>query len=171
LPKKVDWGLIRKTFVESHEDLTYTQIASMFNVSLAAVEARASSSKTSPKAEDWRGLREAYRIALTSHPISTPKTAHAAVEPEQVEVITRTFPPNQLDTRVILDTAIEKYYMELPNLQPRSLERATDSLCRLLELRNRLYPPTFKEWAKLTLEYGYNLKQMVAELKELVENS
>lgn len=170
MPKKVDWGLIRKTFVESHEDLTYTQIASMFKVSLAAVEARASSSKTNPKAEDWRGLREAYRIAKTSHPVSTPKTAHAAVEPEQVEVVTRT-PAPKLDTRAILDTAIEKYYAELPNLQPRSLERATDSLCRLLELRNKLYPPTFKEWAKLTLEYGYNLKQMVAELKELVENS
>jgi hypothetical protein len=56
VPKKIDWGTIRDTFISSERDLTYSDVASMFGVSRQCVEIKAS-----PKAENWQALREAFR--------------------------------------------------------------------------------------------------------------
>lgn len=147
MPKKIDWPGIEEGYVTGR--LTYREVAKAYNIGLSSVEAKAASG-------DWAAKRKAYRLANELGIV-------AAVQTQIVPIA-----DTVVDPMKIVDLAIAQYAAKIPELEPRSLERATDSLCRLIELRSKLHPPDLESWVKLTLEYGFNLKEVAVKMKEIL---
>ena len=148
MPRKIDWARIEQTYVTS--SVTYRELAKTHGVGLSSIEAKAA-------AGDWANKRRACNLANEA----------GIVAEVQAEVIPMA--DGAIDPMAIVDAAIGLYAAKIPQLEPRSLERATDSLCRLIELRSKLHPPDLEAWVKLTLEYGYDLKQVATKMREILK--
>lgn len=147
MPKRINWSVIEDEFVQGA--MTYRDLAHQYHIGLSTLESKAS-------AGDWQAKRKAFQAATESE--SLPVTATEVMPPLKMS--------GQIDTRVILDSAINRYYAALETLEPRSLERSTDALCRLLELRAKLYPVSLAGLVEQIIERGFTAKQLIEELKE-----
>ncbi len=171
MPKKIDWGTIRDTFISSERDLTYSDVASMFGVSRQAVELKAS-----PKAENWQALREAFR--LTNSPKSTvasvakpnqaepSSTAVAHQDPEESPFPENEREPRQLNINKILEDAIFQSSDALKELEPRSFERTATVLTALIKAYSELNPPTLEALVEKIIQLGYTPKSLVEEMRK-----
>lgn len=174
MPKKIDWGAIRDTFISSERDLTYSDVASMFGVSRQAVELKAS-----PKAENWQALREAFRLTNALRPIvevavSQPTQAEpssTAVEHHnrlESSVPTKERHLEHKDLNNILVDAITQSSNALKELEPRSFERTATVLISLLKAYSELNPPTPKEWAELAVIYKLDPMELLHHLQRAI---
>ena len=152
MPKTIDWIVIEQDYIQG--DLTYKQLATKHGVGISSIESKASTG-------EWTDKRKAYRFARESLAV-----------PTEVVATEITLNQGQIDPREVLNFAIQKYYQALPNLEPRSLERSTDAICRLLELQRKLYPPTPAEWAEYAIaEFKMCPVQLWKEVKSQWEQN
>lgn len=152
MPKQIDWIAIEQTYVTGL--LSYKELSKAYGVGTSSVEGKAATG-------DWAAKRKTYRLAKESG--DTPIKAEEVVSVSPASPVN--LAPGQIDIKQILDSAISRYNEALSTLEPRSLERSTDALCRLLELRAKLYPQTLSALVEQILEFGHSPKELAEELR------
>ncbi|MDP8966161.1 MAG: hypothetical protein M3O33_19700 [Cyanobacteriota bacterium] len=179
MPKKIDWKVIRDAFISSEQDLTYSDVASMFGVSRQGVE-----SKASPKAQNWQALREAFRLTNASSStvearVAEPDQAEpssivvAHHDPEESSFSAQEREPQRIDIDEILVNAISQSSRALQDLEPRSFEKTATVLISLMKTYSERNPPTLAELVDQTIDrcisLGYSSEDFRQELMRRIK--
>lgn len=160
MPKPIDperWQQAKQAYVCGGESLE--AIATQFGISKRAIEKKASE-------EGWAALRKAKAIPKppTHSPTPStksfnPKPTRRAADIDELEIIELAI--NDVSTGLAL-AATEDL---------RSLGGCATGLCKLIELRRKLSPPTAAELADQVLALGIDPKEFALELKRLWEKA
>ena len=136
MPKKINWREIKETYLA--EDVTYTELASRFDVSLSSIEHRASK-------EGWKYLEK------------------TAKQPQKLTVFAGG-KSNKVDELELLDTAIHSLSTGVNSAEFKSAEGCATALVKLLEARQKFSPKSASDIADMCLNLNISPQDFIREL-------
>ncbi|MUH00817.1 hypothetical protein F7734_54535 [Scytonema sp. UIC 10036] len=154
------WIEIRSAYIEGQA--TLAELALRYGVGKSTLMNRAS-------AEKWTTLKKAgVTESESSKTDDTDDSYDVEILQPKIKPKLRVITPGSYfqQTEEILDDAILSLHETLPQARVKSLEAAAIALARLLELRQKMTPPTAVDLAERAIELGIDPHMFMRELKE-----
>ncbi len=153
---RVDPQIVKQAYLESGESIA--AIAAQFGISERTIYRWM---EADPEG-DWVALRKARGIVKPKLQVISNATPHTLLPPPARP--RRSGDINELE---IVDLAISDLSTKIAgDIDARSLGGCAGALCRLIELRRKLVPPTAAALAEQVIALGISPSEFVAELKK-----
>jgi hypothetical protein len=154
------WDQVRSSYIEGHA--TLKELALKYGVGKSTLMNRASTEK-------WTTLKKAGVTESENNKTDdTDDSDDVEVLRPRIKPKLRVITPGSYFERTeeILDDAISILSEALPEARVRSAEATALALCKLLELRQKLSPPSALDLAEKAIELGISPTEFMRELKE-----